>query len=85
MRPSNGGGMKTLKEKVLKDLGNNLDIISVDKIVSHPLVELIMKAARNEMRRIKINKGGADACNKFIPLDSGRTTRSILAEISQSY
>lgn len=44
-----------------------------------------MKAARNEIRRIKINKGGTDAFNKFIPLDSGRTTRSILAEISQSY
>lgn len=83
--PSYGGRRKKMVEKVSEDLGENSNIISTEKIVSHPLVEIILKAANKQLREIKRNKGATDAFGEFIPLTDDRTARSILAQVSQSY
>jgi len=83
--PSYGGRMEKMVEKVTEDLGNHTGIISVEKIISHRIVGIILKAANRQLREIRKNKGGEDAFGEFIPLTKERTARSILAQISQSY
>ena len=72
-------------EKVSEDLGDHKEIITTEKIISHPIVNRILRAAGKQMREIKRNKGGIDAFGEEIKLTKGRTARSILAQISQSY
>lgn len=83
--PCYGGKMKKMRKKVTEDLGNHNGIISVEKIVSHPIVGIILKAANRQLKEIRKNKGGEDAFGEFIHLTKERTDRSILAQISQSY
>jgi hypothetical protein len=83
--PCYGGKKQKIIEKVTEDLGIYSRIISVEKIISHPIVNIILKAASKQLREIKKNKGGIDAFGEFIPMTKERTARSILAQISQSY
>jgi len=83
--PSYGGRKKKMIEKVSEDLGDHKEIITTEKIISHPIVNKILRAAGKQMREIKKNKGGKDAFGEEIKLTKGRTARSILAQISQSY
>lgn len=83
--PSYGGRKRKLIKKVSEDLSGYESIISVDRIVAHPMVNRILRAANRQMKEIRKNKGGTDAFGEFIPLTEERTARSILAQISQSY